>query len=179
MPITVNEGGVLHELETVTSNEGGVLYELDTVHANEGGVLYEIFSANTLPTELKWSVRTSGSFVDSAASLVSYSGLSVVFKGASATSIAVQCYQIRLRAGTVIRHKFTAVSDFTYTSLIANLWVCKVGSTLTSGSNMFTSNSYTVPEDGYYYIGLGGMAWNGPASTANWATFTSTISFSK
>ena len=44
MSITVNEGGVLKELETISANENGVLYELDTVHSNENGVLYEIFS---------------------------------------------------------------------------------------------------------------------------------------
>lgn len=53
MPITVNEGGVLYELNTVTSNEGGVLYDLDLVHSNEGGTLEEIFSS--LPKYLTWS----------------------------------------------------------------------------------------------------------------------------
>ena len=53
MPITVNEGGVLYELNTVTSNEGGVLYDLDLVHSNEGGTLKEIFSS--LPKYLTWS----------------------------------------------------------------------------------------------------------------------------
>ena len=50
MPITVNEGGTLYELDTVYSNEGGTLYELDTVHSNEGGTLYEIFSREKLLT---------------------------------------------------------------------------------------------------------------------------------
>ena len=45
MPITVNEGGTLYELDTVTSNEGGTLYELDTVYSNEGGTLYAIHKA--------------------------------------------------------------------------------------------------------------------------------------
>lgn len=53
MPITVNEGGVLYELNTVTSNEGGVLYDLDLIHSNEGGTLKEIFSS--LPKHLTWS----------------------------------------------------------------------------------------------------------------------------
>ena len=44
MPITVNEGGTLYELDTITSNEGGTLYELDTITSNEGGTLYEIHS---------------------------------------------------------------------------------------------------------------------------------------
>ncbi len=48
MPITVNEGGVLHELTGVTSNEGGTLYDLDTIHANEGGVLQEIYSGQSI-----------------------------------------------------------------------------------------------------------------------------------
>lgn len=55
MPITVNEGGVLYELNTVTSNEGGVLYDLDLVHSNEGGTLEEIFSSSLLPKYLTWS----------------------------------------------------------------------------------------------------------------------------
>ena len=175
MPITVNKSGVLHELTEITANEGGVLHELDTVHANEGGVLHEIFSANTLPTELEWSVY-SGNYADSSASLVSSSGLSVVFKGASATALAVRSKAVRLKAGTVIRHKYTATTQFTHTSLIANLWVNSSSAVTTA--QMYASNTYTVPEDGYYYIGLGGMAWNGPTSSANWATFTSTISFS-
>lgn len=67
MPITVNENGVLHELETVTSNEGGILYNLDTVHTNEGGVLQEIFSAKTFPKALTWYVHSSsyGSVINS------------------------------------------------------------------------------------------------------------------
>lgn len=44
MPITVNEGGVLHELTEVTANEGGALYNFDTVHSNENGLINEIFS---------------------------------------------------------------------------------------------------------------------------------------
>ena len=48
MSITVNEGGVLYDLNTVTVNENGVLYNLDTVHSNEGGTLYELFSGGFL-----------------------------------------------------------------------------------------------------------------------------------
>lgn len=48
MPITVNEGGVLHELTEITSNNGGALYGIDTVHANEGGVLHEIYSGQSI-----------------------------------------------------------------------------------------------------------------------------------
>ncbi len=54
MAITVNEGGVLKELDTIPVNEGSVLYELDTVHSNEGGALYEIFSGKGYPEELVW-----------------------------------------------------------------------------------------------------------------------------
>lgn len=48
MAITVNEGGVLRELNTVTVNEGGVLYALDSVMANEGGVLREIYGGKAI-----------------------------------------------------------------------------------------------------------------------------------
>ena len=54
MPITVNEGGVLHELTEITSNNGGALYGIDTVHANEGGVLHEIYSAWEFPVLSEW-----------------------------------------------------------------------------------------------------------------------------
>lgn len=30
MPININEGGVLYEVDTITVNEGGVLYEVDS-----------------------------------------------------------------------------------------------------------------------------------------------------
>lgn len=58
MPITVNEGGVIHELETITVNVGGTLHELDTIHANNGGVLHEIYSG-WKPPLLTWSVDTT------------------------------------------------------------------------------------------------------------------------
>ena len=61
MPITINDGGVLHELSGVTVNVGGTLREFDTIHANEGGVLREIFTAWAPPGErdIKWT-GTSG-----------------------------------------------------------------------------------------------------------------------
>ncbi len=62
MPITVNEGGILYQLDTVTANEGGILQALDTVHANEGGTLQEIFSAWIAPSDI------SGSYSVAAAS---------------------------------------------------------------------------------------------------------------
>lgn len=56
MSITVNEGGVLYELDGVTSNKAGVLYSFDTVHSNEGGIFYEIFSSGqNVPTSLQWT----------------------------------------------------------------------------------------------------------------------------
>lgn len=59
MPISVNEGGTLYKLDSVTSNEGGALYSLNKVHSNEGGVLYEIFSG--VVNELSWYVVDSSS----------------------------------------------------------------------------------------------------------------------
>ena len=64
MPITVNEGGTLYELDTITSNEGGTLYELDCVHANEGGILYEIHSGWN-PPALTWYKGNGGKLISS------------------------------------------------------------------------------------------------------------------
>ena len=62
MPITVNEGGSLYELDEVWVNEGGTLYEQDTVHSNEGGTLYEIHSATKLPSEITWDAVGKSNF---------------------------------------------------------------------------------------------------------------------
>ncbi len=89
MSITVNESGVLRELEKISVNESGVLYELDSVHANEGGVLYEIHggwkdpglvlwdgatSANSYTADKGHSVPTTGTFTLSSETHVSISG---------------------------------------------------------------------------------------------------------
>ena len=64
MPITVNEGGTLYELDEVWSNESGTLYELDEVCSNEGGTLYEIHSKAEaeFPTELTWDAEGKRNF---------------------------------------------------------------------------------------------------------------------
>lgn len=61
MGITVNEGGVLYELEKITDNENGVVYDFDNIHSNENGVLYEIFSGRKIPTSLTWYYTNSTS----------------------------------------------------------------------------------------------------------------------
>lgn len=46
MALTVNEGGVLRTLGSVSVNDGGVIRNLGSVSANDGGVIREIHSAN-------------------------------------------------------------------------------------------------------------------------------------
>ncbi len=95
MPITVNEGGVLHELTGVTSNEGGTLYDLDTIHANEGGTLQEIFSAWIPPDskDIKWSGTSgysSNYTVNDNGSVTSY-GSSSAKAPTSGTTLSASC----------------------------------------------------------------------------------------
>lgn len=95
MPITVNEGGVLHELTEITSNEGGTLYNLDTVHVNEGGTLHEIFSAWTPPDskDIKWtgsSGYSSGYTVNDNGSVTS-SGSSGAKAPTYGTTLSASC----------------------------------------------------------------------------------------
>lgn len=56
MSLTVNNGGVLHEITTLTANNAGVLRELTLLHANDSGVLRPIFGKKWEPPEtLTWS----------------------------------------------------------------------------------------------------------------------------
>lgn len=43
MSISVNDGGVLRKLDTISDNVGGTLKSLDVIHSNDGGVLRKIF----------------------------------------------------------------------------------------------------------------------------------------
>lgn len=74
MPITVNENGVLYDLDVVTSNENGVLYDHDTVHVNEGGALYEVFSAEYRPATFAWDASGQYSPTTGVTSTVSDEG---------------------------------------------------------------------------------------------------------
>lgn len=88
MPITVNEGGTLYELDTITSNEGGTLYELDTVHSNEGGTLYEIHSANPVKS-IDWVMKRGNSTL-SGKLTISNNGLRVALPVDSGFTICAQ-----------------------------------------------------------------------------------------
>lgn len=46
MPITVNDGGVLRTLGTVSVNDGGVIRNLSSVSVNDGGVIREILNSS-------------------------------------------------------------------------------------------------------------------------------------
>ena len=106
MSITVNDGGVLHELEKITVNEGGVLHELSTVHANEGGVLYEIHGGWKDPGLVLWdgttstdsytankghSVPTTGTFTLSSETHVSISGTWRLSGGGGSGEFVLYC----------------------------------------------------------------------------------------
>lgn len=156
MPITVNEGGVLHTLNAVTTNEGGIIRELSTVHANEGGVLREIFSAFKAPTTLEWTGKTSWG------APISYTGLSI--------SIYVE-YNAKFQA------PFTLSGDtnITISYRIGNDSSCRHNFEIwtgkdSSGKQVFYklslhtgsgSVSTTLPAGEYYLVTWGGAAHYG------------------
>ena len=173
MPITVNEGGVLYELETVTSNESGVLYELDTVHANEGGTLREIHSG--LPTSLTWTCDTSK---DSTAklNLVSEDGLTVTYTSAnanwSAAPGAIYSNTFTLPAGAVIKCSFSnAIGGFS--SRVYGMMVFK-GNEIADGG----VTTYTTETAGQYRIGLRAHGINGSQQGVSYTACTVTVKIS-
>lgn len=205
MPITVNEGGVLKELETITANENGVLYELDTVHANENGILYEIFSAHTLPTSLEWYIATADASGNPWCMIItnpgpvptikstSNNGLTITYEANS--SLEIYSNRVVLKTGDKISFNVTSMSGKGSTMTYASIDVYKVDSRVGNYPDTYPEYSlsihtqqpttawggtYTIESDGEYIITLNGTSVTyGQTSTYYTATDTVSILFSK
>ena len=144
MPITVNEGGTLYELDTVTSNEGGTLYELDTIHSNEGGTLYEIHKAEM---DAVWT-----SFGSSYATIISQSN------GKNSTTCRYEVKSTASQAPNTVKCTFSMKAGQT----LGGDWeIEKTGGSTSAGScylynssgvrltgwNLISSSIYTATED--------------------------------
>ena len=168
MPITVNEGGTLYELDTVTSNEGGTLYELDTVYSNEGGTLYEIFSASALPKSLSWNVTSSvgTAYPQAKINSTSDSGFTVtVYVHYERPQIVNQSFvysdPVNLKAGTKISFTTSNVSGPGDIKQAPFLYLEKgaAAESIDSSSAKIESTGYTVPSDGEYHFAIGGYTY--------------------
>ena len=175
MLITVNEGGVLYELETVTSNESGVLYELDTVHANEGGMLHEIHSAVSFPDTLTWNYSASGGCPPT----ISNNGFTIrnTSNNHAYTNVTSDVFKIK---GTVtitvtlslqgsVSNGSSGVTVSNKRSGEAVLVINNHMSSLTTKSAVLTSGTYMIS---------GGGGYGGPSGNYA-ALYTISVSFSK
>ena len=177
MPITVNEGGVLYDLEPVTANENGVLYALDTVHSNEGGTLYEIHSGWSSPAKITWYSRSDAGYITSQTN----NGYTVSFRSAINTDIInssdfIEYCSIHtfsstetnsgayfLKAGcniSVTVDKFSK-NGGSINNIEAMIKKKSSGATVAGIGHITSENSITgstidisVKEDDYYYIGI-------------------------
>ncbi len=177
MPITVNEGGVIHELETITVNVGGTLHELDTIHANNGGVLHEIYSG-WKPPLLTWSVDTTKDKVTKINS-VSNNGYTVTYTGAESDfgtyGKGAQSNYITLPEGSKINVSFSnAKTDFDKSYY--NPVIEQNGKIVFIGSN---GSDYIVPTAGDYRIALKVYGNNSDGSVIGSCTVTAEIKISK
>lgn len=169
MPITVNEGGTLYELDEVWSNESGTLYELDTVHSNEGGTLYEIHSGTKIPTEIIWN--TEGINFST-----SNNGLTATISKVNASSTA---------AGTAngqfsVKGNVTVKVKFWMTALEGHWAILKDGSSIArKGYTTSASDEQTVDlTTGDYVLEFG--SGGGGQDTGNYYGYASvTIDFAK
>ena len=164
MPIKVNDGGVLYELDTVPSNEGGTLYELDTVHSNEGGVLYEIFSA--LPKSLNWNIKSASgtSFPNAKINTKSDDGFSLnVYVRYESLDVVNMSFLytdvVTLKAGTKISYTTSDLSGTGQHQKYLSLYLGK-GEALNciSSSDISLTGGYTVQEDVEYHLSIGGAS---------------------
>ena len=177
MPITVNEGGVLYDLETVTANENGVLYALDTVHSNEDGTLYEIYSGWNPPAKITWYSRSDAGYITSQTN----NGYTVSFRSTINTDIINSSDYIEycsihtassketndgayfLKAGcniSVTVDKFSKNGgSFNYIETMikkksAGAQVAGINHISSKNSIVGSTINISVKEDDYYYIGI-------------------------
>lgn len=173
MPITVNEGGTLYELDEVWSNESGTLYELDTVHSNEGGTLYEIHTGTKFPSELTWDADGKSNFSQSS------NGLSATISHVTVSSSAIG---LATTSEFAIKGNVTLTIAFTMSlsSTGSGGWrIFKDGSKIagdgfTSGVSKTQSVELTT---GNYSIDFG--AGGGSSSGSYYGPASITITFSK
>lgn len=136
MSITVNEGGVLYELDTVTANENGTLYELDTVHSNEGGTLYEIFSAKNLPNNIEASFTgNTASDTGSPSTFAKIGGISIVVPEECQAKLAIVSRE--------------AQSGYT-TGLTTVLQLRNSNNSIVCSADAIEENPCTLPAGTYY-----------------------------
>ena len=165
MPITVNEGGSLYELDEVWVNEGGTLYEQDTVHSNEGGTLYEIHSATKLPSEITWDAVGKSNFS------TSNNGFSATISKVTANppaNIGTAHGQFSVKGNVTATIKFTMDSLSGHWALTGPVEVAST--TVTDMTVDLTTGDYNI------YFGAGG----GSQTESNYYGYASvTISFAK
>lgn len=179
MPIMVNEGGVLHELETVTSNESGVLHELDTVHANEDGVLREIHSAVSFPDTLTWKYSPLNSATTPYTPIISNNGFTVknTRSNIPCNNVSTDIFEIKGR----VKVTLTLTMEIRYGTGSGGLGIYPESGGVNS-SSFGISSSGTKSETylltaGRYRISGGGGCGNQNGSAAN--NYTISVSFSK
>lgn len=98
MAITINEGGVLYELDGITANEGGVLYELDSVMANESGVLYEIYGGKLI------NIYSTQQTSDDAFEAHEYpTGISIYRQANTSTNMSIHIEFNGVKSGDTVR----------------------------------------------------------------------------
>lgn len=178
MPITINEGGVLYELDTVTSNEGGVLYELDTVHANDGGVLHEIHSAASFPDSLTWKY-TGSNGTTTRAPTVSNNGLTVSNSRSEIACNHVTSSVFEIKGTVKITVSFSHEKRYSNGSGGCGITDESTGESVggfTLTSNGSKTETYTLAS-GRYCIGGGGSG--GDQSGSGASSYTISVSFSK
>lgn len=162
MPITINNGGVLHELTDVAVNVGGTLHALDAVHANVAGVLWEIFSG-CFPSTLNWSNGAVGLSVN--ASGGNGKPVYAEFGVSKVTKVTVSC---KNNGGTYSTGQY-AILDSSDKEIVSKSWT------------QYTESISAVLPAGTYRIRVngGGMSGTYPNLTPSGYDVTLNVSFSK
>lgn len=202
MPITVNENGVLYDLNKITVNENGVLYNLDTVHSNEDGTLYEIYSGWNPPAKITWYSRGDAGYITSQTD----NGYTVSFGSAINTDIInssdfIEYLSIHtcssketnngayfLKAGcniSVTVDKFSK-NGGSVNHIEAVIKKKRAGVQVAGGGHISSENSIVgstinilVKEDDYYYIGIRAYGISPVSgSQPNYYSATATVSIS-
>lgn len=172
MPITVNEGGSLYELDEVWVNEGGTLYKQDTVHSNEGGTLYEIHSATKLPSEITWDAVGKSNFSTSNNGLTA-----TISKVSAATGIGLANGQFSIKGNVTATIKFTMDALSGHWAIYKN--DTEVQEVVRKGYSTSASDEQTVDlTTGDYILQFG--SGGGGQDISNYYGYASiTISFAK
>lgn len=190
MAITINEGGVLYELDGITANEGGVLYELDSVIANESGTLYEIYSwTGNLPTALTWTVDTSISGYDTQSAIndTSNNGFTINYTAKTLDNSSGRCIRSNsfyLPNGATVNIAATSISGTGTSTKVGNVALCNAdGQTDFVNITVGEPAELTADSAREYYLLLGGGSFTvsnqGKTITHYTATIACTIAFAE